>query len=116
MSTDGSSDSLELRLTEGGCAYDTRILPYLRFCSETLHLRRTELRSGSAELHQSNGSESPGYKKPEGSRFVYQNRESLAHDLTFLAVMPELCDVTFLVGEERQPVCGVKAIMAARSW
>lgn len=91
MSTDGSSDSLDLRLTE-------------------------ELRFGSLELHQSNGSESPGYNKPEGNRFIYHNRESLAHDLNFLAVMPELCDVTFLVGEERQPVCGVKAIMAARSW
>ena len=29
--------------------------------------------------------------------------------------MPELCDTTFLVGEERQPICGVKAILAARS-
>lgn len=99
MSTDGSSESLELRFSE-------------------------ELRSGSTELDPSNGTsngasngcESPGYKKPEETYFPYQNRESLAHDLTFLAVMPEMCDVTFLVGEERQPVCGVKAIMAARSW
>lgn len=49
----------------------------------------------------------------EGIRF--ENRASLAHDLQFLANMPELCDVTFLVGRDRQPVCGVKAIMAARS-
>ena len=46
----------------------------------------------------------------------YVNKDSLAHDLSFLATMPELCDVTFLVGEDRQPVCAVKAILAARSW
>ena len=45
----------------------------------------------------------------------FENRESLAHDLQFLANMPELCDTTFLVGEERQPICGVRAILAARS-
>ena len=45
----------------------------------------------------------------------FENRESLAHDLQFLANMPELCDTTFLVGEERQPICGVKPILAARS-
>lgn len=36
-------------------------------------------------------------------------------DLKFLASMPELCDITFLVGSSREPVCGVKAILAARS-
>lgn len=55
----------------------------------------------------------PGPSVTEGSR--YENRDSLAHDLSFLANMPELCDVTFLVGEDRQPVCGVRAILAARS-
>lgn len=47
--------------------------------------------------------------------YRYENKASLAHDLSFLATMPELCDVTFLVGEDRQPVCAVKAILAARS-
>lgn len=47
--------------------------------------------------------------------FSFDNRAGLAHDLTFLAGLPELCDVTFLVGEDRQPVCGVRAILAARS-
>lgn len=46
---------------------------------------------------------------------LYINKDSLAHDLSFLANMPELCDVTFLVGEERQPICAVRAILAARS-
>ncbi len=55
----------------------------------------------------------PEHGALEGSR--YENRDSLAHDLSFLANMPELCDVTFLVGEDRQPVCGVRAILAARS-
>lgn len=48
-----------------------------------------------------------------GNRYV--NKESLAKDLSLLSTMPELCDVTFLVGEDRQPVCGVRAILAARS-
>lgn len=47
--------------------------------------------------------------------YRFENKASLAHDLSFLATMPELCDVTFLVGEGRQPVCAVKAILAARS-
>ena len=46
---------------------------------------------------------------------MYINKEGLVHDLKALSTMPELCDVTFLVGEDRQPVCGVKAILAARS-
>ena len=52
---------------------------------------------------------------PSEPVFPFDNRLGLAHDLTFLAGLPELCDVTFLVGEDRQPVCGVKAILAARS-
>ncbi|KAG8227997.1 hypothetical protein J437_LFUL007970 [Ladona fulva] len=35
--------------------------------------------------------------------------------MKFLASMPELCDVTFLVGDTREPVCAVKAVLAARS-
>ena len=36
-------------------------------------------------------------------------------DMRFLASIPELCDITFLVGETREPVCAVKAVLAARS-
>lgn len=54
--------------------------------------------------------------KPDDEQvFSIDNRMGLAHDLGFLSTMPELCDVTFLVGEDRHPVCGVKAILAARS-
>ena len=46
---------------------------------------------------------------------VYENRTGLAEDMKFLASMPELCDITFLVGETREPVCAVKAVLASRS-
>lgn len=32
---------------------------------------------------------------------IFENKTGLAEDLKFLASMPELCDVTFLVGETR---------------
>ncbi|XP_023235690.1 serine-enriched protein-like [Centruroides sculpturatus] len=46
---------------------------------------------------------------------VFEDKPGLAEDMKFLASMPELCDVTFLVGETREPVCAVKAVLAARS-
>lgn len=46
---------------------------------------------------------------------LFENKSGLAEDLKFLASMPELCDVTFLVGETKEPVCGVRAILASRS-
>ncbi|KAL7043503.1 hypothetical protein ACKWTF_001546 [Chironomus riparius] len=51
----------------------------------------------------------------EESESIFENKTGLAEDLKFLASMPELCDITFLVGETREPVCAVKAILAARS-
>ena len=39
---------------------------------------------------------------------IFENKSGLADDLKFLASMPELCDVTFLVGSTREPVCAVK--------
>ncbi|CAH1238425.1 serine-enriched protein-like isoform X2 [Branchiostoma lanceolatum] len=57
----------------------------------------------------------PGFADdPEGfSRF--ENKSGLAEDMKLLATMPELYDVTFLAGEEREPVYGIRAILAARS-
>lgn len=46
---------------------------------------------------------------------TFENKSGLAEDMKFLASMPELCDVTFLVGETKEPVCAVKAVLAARS-
>lgn len=54
-----------------------------------------------------------GLDEPDLSTF--ENKSGLAEDMKFLASMPELCDVTFLVGETREPVCAVKAVLAARS-
>lgn len=45
----------------------------------------------------------------------FENRVGLSQDLRFLSGMPEFCDVLFMVGEEREPVYGVKAILAIRS-
>ncbi|XP_012282127.1 serine-enriched protein [Orussus abietinus] len=52
-------------------------------------------------------------KEPDYS--IFENKSGLAEDMKFLASMPELCDVTFLVGETKEPVCAVKAVLAARS-
>ena len=46
---------------------------------------------------------------------IFENMDGLSDDMRFLASMPELCDVTFLVGDTREPVCAVKAVLAARS-
>jgi hypothetical protein len=46
---------------------------------------------------------------------IFENKAGLSDDMRFLASMPELCDVTFMVGETREPVCAVKAVLAARS-
>ena len=54
-------------------------------------------------------------KNEEEDLTLFENKSGLAEDLKFLASMPELCDVTFLVGETREPVCGVRAILASRS-
>lgn len=51
------------------------------------------------------GSESLSQDESEST---FENKSGLADDLKFLASMPELCDVTFLVGETREPVCAVK--------
>lgn len=47
-----------------------------------------------------------GLAEPDLSTF--ENKTGLAEDMKFLASMPELCDVTFLVGDTREPVCAVK--------
>ncbi|XP_043466637.1 serine-enriched protein isoform X4 [Leptopilina heterotoma] len=51
----------------------------------------------------------------EADYSTFENKSGLADDMKFLASMPELCDVTFLVGDTREPVCAVKAVLAARS-
>lgn len=49
-----------------------------------------------------------GMADAEPDLSTFENKTGLAEDMKFLASMPELCDVTFLVGETREPVCAVK--------
>lgn len=49
-----------------------------------------------------------GLADAEPDLSTFENKTGLAEDMKFLASMPELCDVTFLVGETREPVCAVK--------
>lgn len=57
------------------------------------------------------GSESLSQDESEST---FENKSGLADDLKFLASMPELCDVTFLVGDTREPVCAVKVSQPTR--
>ncbi|XP_033749670.1 serine-enriched protein-like [Pecten maximus] len=50
-----------------------------------------------------------------GSHIKYQNTSALCDHLKYILSMPELCDVTFLVGPTKVPVHGVKAILSTRS-
>nr|XP_034329371.1 serine-enriched protein [Crassostrea gigas] len=45
----------------------------------------------------------------------YVNAEAVSEALTVVMDMPDLCDVTFLVGSTLTPVHGVKSIMSTRS-
>ncbi|XP_041366881.1 uncharacterized protein LOC121381612 [Gigantopelta aegis] len=46
---------------------------------------------------------------------IFSSTSALCDSLQYILTMPELCDVTFLVGKERAAVHGVKAILATRS-
>lgn len=45
----------------------------------------------------------------------YKSTSALCDHLKYIVSMPELCDVTFLVGPSKVPVHGVKAILGTRS-
>ncbi|XP_060070235.1 serine-enriched protein-like [Ylistrum balloti] len=45
----------------------------------------------------------------------YKSTSALCEHLKYIVSMPELCDVTFLVGPTKIPVYGVKAILGTRS-
>lgn len=61
-------------------------------------------------LQFTNDATSAANANDEPDLSIFENKSGLADDLKFLASMPELCDVTFLVGETREPVCAVKVI------
>ncbi|XP_054286374.1 serine-enriched protein isoform X2 [Macrosteles quadrilineatus] len=73
-----------------------------------------EVQSGSGERCEGAEARDP-LMMDEPDLSIFENKTGLAEDMKFLASMPELCDVTFLVGETREPVCAVKAVLAARS-
>ncbi|XP_069102897.1 serine-enriched protein-like [Argopecten irradians] len=49
----------------------------------------------------------------DGERFTSTN--NLCDSLKYILSLPELCDVTFLVGSNKIPIHGVKAILGTRS-
>ncbi|XP_069107401.1 serine-enriched protein-like [Argopecten irradians] len=50
-----------------------------------------------------------------GSHVKYQNTSALCDHLKYIMSMPDLCDVTFIVGPTRVPIYGVQAILSTRS-
>ena len=44
-----------------------------------------------------------------------QDESGLCNDLGFLAHLPELCDITFMVGPDKEPVCAVRAVLGTQS-
>ncbi|ESO92629.1 hypothetical protein LOTGIDRAFT_162549 [Lottia gigantea] len=54
-------------------------------------------------------------RQPSSETMVFKSQESLCVSLDYILSMPELCDVVFLVGQNKTPVYGVKAILATRS-
>ena len=53
----------------------------------------------------------PPFDDPDDTS-IFENKSGLADDMRFLASMPELCDVTFLVGDTLKPVCAVKVYLS----
>ena len=45
------------------------------------------------------------------NKICSQDESGLCNDLGFLAHLPELCDITFMVGPEKEPVCAVRAVL-----
>lgn len=70
-----------------------------------------EQQENTSSMPEASGSE----VADESDYSIFENKAGLAEDMKFLASMPELCDVTFLVGDTKEPICAVKAVLAARS-
>ena len=52
---------------------------------------------------------------PGDNNLSSQDESGLCNDLGFLAHLPELCDITFLVGEDKEPVCAVRAVLGSNT-
>ena len=46
---------------------------------------------------------------------VLKDKYALCEDLKYILSVPDLCDVTFLVGPDQYPIHGLRAILASRS-
>ncbi|XP_048241907.1 serine-enriched protein-like [Haliotis rufescens] len=76
--------------------------------------------SKSRSFSQSSSNPSQGRSHPSqssgrGDVMMLRSTGDLQDSLSLILNMPDMCDVTFLVGKEKAPVHGVKAIMATRS-
>ncbi|XP_033749671.1 serine-enriched protein-like [Pecten maximus] len=78
---------------------------------------------GFSSGYESNPESSPevgdsSYQEPDyrvRDSVNYNSTSALCDRLKYILSMPELCDVTFLVGPTKVPVYGVKAILGTRS-
>ncbi|XP_046552257.1 serine-enriched protein-like [Haliotis rubra] len=72
----------------------------------------------SSDSTNINSSFAPSHRAHLSSQnqvMIFKSTAGLQDSLAFILSMPELCDVTFLVGKDQVPVHGVKAIVATRS-
>ncbi|OPL33316.1 hypothetical protein AM593_02583, partial [Mytilus galloprovincialis] len=55
------------------------------------------------------------YDEEELQLMVLKDKQALCENLKYILSVPDLCDVTFLVGPEQYPIHGLRAILASRS-
>ncbi|XP_045167802.2 serine-enriched protein-like [Mercenaria mercenaria] len=82
--------------------------------SDVESLKSAESRDSLDSLsHDSYNNFLPADEKEEVMNF--QSTHALSEHLKLILAMPEMCDVTFIVGPREVPVHGVRAIMGTRS-
>ncbi|CAG2254835.1 unnamed protein product [Mytilus edulis] len=55
------------------------------------------------------------YDEEKSQLMVLKDKQALCEDLKYILSVPDLCDITFLVGPEQYPIHGLRAILASRS-
>ncbi|XP_076106090.1 serine-enriched protein-like [Mytilus galloprovincialis] len=55
------------------------------------------------------------YDEEESQLMVLKDKQALCEDLKYILSVPDLCDITFLVGPEQYPIHGLRAILTSRS-
>jgi hypothetical protein len=61
------------------------------------------------------GKESHSQVTDESDEVMFENKIGLAEDMKRLGRSQLFCDVKFIVGESREPLYAVKAVLASRS-